>query len=137
MDENNKIKEGQVEGKKVLIADDEETVRYVVRDMLGQENTVLEAKDGEEAVNITRSQRPDLIIMDIMMPKMDGYTACYTIKKDPITKAIPVVMLTAIDQELNRKLAGQMGADGYMTKPFQLNDLRDLLGRFCPTSWGH
>ena len=134
MDENNKIKEGQVEGKKVLIADDEETVRYVVRDMLGQENTVLEAKDGEEAVNITRSQRPDLIIMDIMMPKMDGYTACYTIKKDPITKAIPVVMLTAIDQELNRKLAGQMGADGYMTKPFQLNDLRDLLGRFCPTS---
>ena len=126
-----------MEGKKVLIADDEETVRYVVRDMLGQENTVLEAKDGEEAVNITRSQRPDLIIMDIMMPKMDGYTACYTIKKDPITKAIPVVMLTAIDQELNRKLAGQMGADGYMTKPFQLNDLRDLLGRFCPTSWGH
>ncbi|MCK5576722.1 MAG: response regulator [Dehalococcoidales bacterium] len=123
-----------MEGKKVLIADDEETVRYVVRDMLGQENTVLEAKDGEEAVNITRSQRPDLIIMDIMMPKMDGYTACYTIKKDPITKAIPVVMLTAIDQELNRKLAGQMGADGYMTKPFQLNDLRDLLGRFCPTS---
>jgi CheY-like chemotaxis protein len=61
--------------------------------------------------------------MDIMMPKMDGLTACHVIKKDPATKAIPVVMVTAIGFELNIKLSQQMGATGYVTKPFSPQDL--------------
>ena len=119
-----------MEKKKVLIVDDEENVRHIVRSMLNKENFVLEAKDGEAAVDMARSHKPDMILMDIMMPKMDGYTACHTIKKDPATKAIPVVMLTALGQELNVRLSQEMGADGYITKPFSLNTLTETVERF-------
>ena len=119
-----------MENQKVLVVDDEENVRRLVRSMLGNKYIILEAKDGEEAIDIARSQRADIILMDIMMPNIDGYTACHTIKKDPVTKAIPVVMLTAIDHELNVKLSQEMGASGYITKPFSPRDLLDTIDRF-------
>jgi len=118
-----------MENKKVLIVDDEENVRRLLRSMLGNKYIVLEAKDGEVAIDIARSQRPDIILMDIMMPNIDGYTACHTIKKDPVTKTIPVVMVTAVGQELNKVLAKEMGADGYITKPFSLRDLLDTIDK--------
>jgi len=119
-----------MEKKKVLVVDDEENVRHLVRSILGKENIVLEARDGQVAVDMARRQEPDFILMDIMMPNMDGYTACHTIKKDPMTKAIPVVMLTALGQELNMKLGQEMGADGYITKPFSSKVLLDTVSRF-------
>jgi len=61
--------------------------------------------------------------MDILMPKLDGYTACRAIKTEQATKAIPVVMLTAVGYELNKKLAKEVGADGYITKPFSADEL--------------
>ena len=122
-----------MEKKKVLIVDDEENVRRLLRSMLGNKYIVLEANDGEVAIDIARSKRPDIILMDIMMPNINGYTACYTIKQDPVTKTIPVVMVTAVGQELNKKLAKEMGADGYITKPFSLQDLLDTIDR-CLTN---
>ncbi len=116
--------------KKILVVDDEENVRRLVCSMLGKENIVIEAEDGEVAVHMARSHNPDFTLMDIMMPNMDGYTACHTIKKDPATKAIPVVMLTALGHELNVKLSQEMGADGYMNKPFSHQDLLDTIDRF-------
>ena len=110
-------------GKTVLIADDEENIRRLVRNMLGEQYTVLEAQDGEVAVDIARSQKPDLILIDLMMPKMDGYTACLSIKTDQATKEIPVVILTGIGNEFNKKFAQEMGADGYITKPFSADEL--------------
>jgi two-component system alkaline phosphatase synthesis response regulator PhoP len=105
--------------KRVLIVDDEPVVRRLVRQMLSKDYNVLEAQNGEEAISIARSQKPDAILMDMLMPKMDGLTACYIIKTSRSTKAIPVVMLTAIGYELNKKLSQDvMGADGYITKPF-------------------
>ena len=84
---------------------------------------------------MTYSQRPDLVLMDILMPKIDGLTACYVIKKNQTTKAIPVVMLTALGSELNKKLGQDvMGADGYITKPFSSQDLLDTIGKFLPSS---
>jgi len=65
--------------------------------------------------------------MDVLMPNLDGYTACHEIKKDETTRVIPVVMLTGIGHELNRKLAQEMGADGYITKPFNLQDLLETV----------
>jgi len=118
-----------MENKKVLVVDDEENVRRLLRSMLGNKYIILEAKDGKVAVDIARSQRPDIILMDIMMPNMDGYTACHTIKQDPATKAIPIVMVTAVGQELNKKLAKEMGADGYITKPFSLLELLNTIER--------
>jgi CheY-like chemotaxis protein len=71
--------------------------------------------------------------MDMMMPKMDGLTACHAIKKDPATKSIPVIMVTAIGFELNIKLSQQMGATGYVTKPFTPNDLLDKIEQVLAT----
>ncbi|OGO06947.1 MAG: hypothetical protein A2Z76_03910 [Chloroflexi bacterium RBG_13_56_8b] len=118
-------------GKKILIADDEDTVRALVKKLLSKEYTVLEADNGEEAVKVAVNQKPDLILMDILMPKMDGLTACYAIKRNQATKQIPVVMLTAVDYELNRKLSQDvMGAQGYITKPFNTRALMDLITKF-------
>lgn len=116
--------------KKILIADDEPSVRQLLLRMLSNKYFVLEAGDGEEAVKLARSEQPDLVLMDLMMPKMDGYAACYAIKADPITKSIPVVMLTAIDHQLNVKLSKEIGADGYITKPFNSQELLDTIDQF-------
>ena len=112
-----------MEKEKVLVVDDEENIRRLLRSMLGNKYIVLEAKDGKAAIDIVLSQKPDIILMDIMMPNMDGYTACHTIKQDPASKMIPVIMVTAVGQELNKKLAQEMGADGYITKPFSADEL--------------
>lgn len=116
--------------KKILIVDDESSVRLLVSSMLGKDYIVIGANDGEEAIDIAHRQEPALILMDIMMPKVDGYNACYVIKNDPTTKKIPVVMLTAVGYELNRKLANRVGADGYITKPFTLQELLETINRF-------
>lgn len=120
--------------KKVLIVDDEEPIRQLVSNILAKDYTVLVAIDGEEAINMARRQKPDLILMDILMPKVDGFTACYTINQDPATRDIPVVMLTGIDYELNKKLSREIGAQGYITKPFSPEDLRATVGRFLKGS---
>jgi len=124
----------QMDKKKVLIVDDELYIRLLVSSVLDEDYTVLEASNGEEAVNITRTEKPDLILMDILMPKLDGYTACYAIKSDEATKAIPVVMLTVIGYELNKKLSQEMGADGYITKPFNLQELLDKVKQYEPAT---
>jgi len=122
------------ERKKVLVVDDEPGVRQLVSKILSREYTVVEAKDGEEAINVVRSQSPRIVIMDMMMPKMDGLTACYAIKKDPATRGIPVIMLTAIDQELNKKLSTTvMGANRYMTKPFNAQELLTTIRQLLDT----
>ncbi len=117
--------------KKVLIADDEATVRALVKRLLGKDYDILEAENGEEAVKVAVNQKPDLILMDILMPQMDGLTACYAIKRNQATKQIPVVMLTAVDYELNRKLSQDvMGAQGYITKPFDSQTLKAIIDKF-------
>jgi CheY-like chemotaxis protein len=113
--------------KKVLIVDDEPNVRRLSRTILSKNFDVVEAEDGKQAIEIANTQQPDVILMDMMMPKMDGLTACHAIKKDPATKSIPVIMVTAIGFELNIKLSQQMGATGYVTKPFTPKDLLDKI----------
>jgi two-component system alkaline phosphatase synthesis response regulator PhoP len=104
---------------KVLVVDDEEYIQHILNFSLGAEGfEVITAADGEEAVTIARSERPDIIVLDIMMPKMDGYEACKQIKGDPHTKDIPVILLTAKGREADRKLGAEAGADDYVVKPF-------------------
>jgi CheY-like chemotaxis protein len=113
----------------ILIVDDEKSVRLVVKRLLGDKHIVLEAADGSAAVDMARRYEPALILMDILMPKMSGYAALTAIRTDPVTKGIPVVMLTGLGDELDQKLAKQMGADGYITKPFNLRDLKKTIDR--------
>lgn len=127
----------QTHKKKILIVDDEPSVRRTLRKTLSKNYIVLEAEDGEEAVNMARKEKPALVLMDLMMPKMDGYTACHVIKTDPVTKVIRVVMLTVVDHELNVKLGREMGADGYITKPFRSQELLDSVNSFLPSETSH
>ncbi len=120
--------------EKILIVDDEVDIRRLVKSSLGTYYRILEASNGEQAVNITRTEKPALVLMDILMPKMDGYTACHAIKTDQATKAIPVVMLTGVGHALNRKLAQELGADGYITKPFGSRELLDIIDYLLATS---
>ena len=104
--------------KTALIVDDEPNVRRLLHTILIKNFEVFEGEDGKQAIEIANAQKPDVILMDMMMPKMDGLTACHLIKTDRATKSIPVIMVTAIGFELNIKLSQQMGASGYVTKPF-------------------
>jgi CheY-like chemotaxis protein len=119
--------------KKVLIVDDEPNVRRLSHKILSNKFDIVEAEDGIQAIDVATAQKPDVILMDMMMPKMDGLTACHVIRNDPATKSIPVIMVTAIGFELNIKLSEQMGAAGYVTKPFSPQDLLDTIEQVLAT----
>ena len=114
----------------ILVVDDEQNIRLLVRRYLSDKYAVLEATDGKEAIDMTRKHKPSLIFMDILMPNMDGYEACSKIKNDQSMKGIPVVMLTALGYELNKELAAETGADSYIIKPFTSEDLLNTIDRF-------
>ena len=114
----------------ILVVDDEQTIRLLVKRFLSDKFVVLEAIDGAEAIDMARKHKPGLVLMDIMMPNVDGYNACSMIKSDQETKKMPVVMLTSLGYELNEKLAKEVGADGYITKPFTRVKLLDIIGKF-------
>ena len=106
---------------KILICDDEELIRNVIKEYLLMENyTVYEALDGKEALEIVKNKEIDLIVMDIMMPNMDGYQAVREIKK---IKDIPCIMLSARNQEFDKLVGFDMGIDDYVTKPFSPKEL--------------
>jgi DNA-binding response OmpR family regulator len=108
-----------VNKKRILVVDDEAHIIELVRVCLEDTDyDVIEAYDGLEALNLARSEKPDLILLDVMMPKMDGYEVCRTLKAEDDTRIIPIVMLTAKGQEVDKVKGFQSGADSYMTKPF-------------------
>lgn len=104
---------------KVLVVDDEEYIQHILNFSFSAEGyQVITANDGEEAIEKAKNENPDVIVLDIMMPKMDGYEACRRLKSDPKTRNIPVILLTAKGREVDRKLGNEAGADDYMVKPF-------------------
>lgn len=105
----------------VLIVDDEKLIRDVIKEYLLLENfKVSESSNGEEALSMVKNENFDIIIMDIMMPKMDGYTACREIKK---IKDIPFIMLSARGEEYDKLIGFDLGIDDYVTKPFSPKEL--------------
>jgi len=110
--------------KKILIADDEQNIVISLEFLMKREGfEVSIANDGEEAVNMIRAQRPDLVLLDVMMPKKSGFEVCQEIKADPALQSVRILMLTAKgrDTEVTKGLA--LGADAYMTKPFSTKEL--------------
>jgi DNA-binding response OmpR family regulator len=113
-----------MEQKRILIADDEEDMVATLQFTLNQEGyQCLTAYDGQEALDKAKSENPDLIILDIMMPKMNGYKVSRLLKFDKRYKHIPIIMLTARTQEKDKKLGEETGADMYITKPFEMDAL--------------
>ena len=109
---------------KILVVDDEVYILHILDFILGAENyDVVTATNGEQALQKVREEKPDLVILDIMMPRLDGYETCRMIKNDPATKNIPVILLTAKGREVDQKLGREVGANDYMTKPFSPSKL--------------
>ncbi len=104
---------------KILVIDDEIYIVHILDFSLGMEGyDVVTALDGEQGLEKAHSEHPDLIVLDIMMPKLDGYETCKMLKADPATKAIPVILLSAKGRNVDQKVGFEVGADDYITKPF-------------------
>lgn len=103
----------------VLIADDEPHIVLSLEFLLDRAGyDTAAAADGEEALDLVRRLRPDLVLLDVMMPRRNGYAVCQAIKSDPETRAIPVIMLSAKGQEVEVQKGLALGASAYVTKPF-------------------
>jgi two-component system alkaline phosphatase synthesis response regulator PhoP len=110
--------------KKILVVDDEVDLVETIRFPLETEGfNVLVAYNGEDALNMARTENPDLILLDIMLPKLDGYKVCRLLKFDERYKNIPIIMLTARAQEKDRIIGMETGANEYITKPFDMDKL--------------
>ena len=110
---------------KILLVDDEiDTLLPLKRSLEAEDYIVVGASNGKEALIKAKTEIPDIILLDLMMPEMDGYEVCEKLKKDPMTKNIPVIMLTAKEAVRDKVKGLDIGADDYVTKPFNLNELK-------------
>jgi len=110
--------------KKILIVDDEVDLVETIRFPLEMEGyTVLVSYNGEDALNQARRESPHLILLDLMLPKLDGYKVCRLLKFDEKFKHIPILMLTAKTQQKDKSMGMETGADEYITKPFDMEEL--------------
>ena len=118
--------------KKLLIVDDDEAVLMLLQFTLaeGAKRTVLTARTGEEALEIARRERPDVILLDVVMPGMNGYQVCRELKADPKTADAIIIMLTALAQTSHRQLGEEAGADLFMTKPYSPRRLLETIDRY-------
>lgn len=109
---------------KILIVEDETNIRQLVRYNLEKEGfQVMEAPDGVQGLRTAQREKPDLVLLDLMLPGMDGLEVCRTLKGAPATSALPIIMLTAKAEEVDKIIGLELGADDYMTKPFSPREL--------------
>ena len=117
----------------ILVAEDHEPLLQAIRRILEAEGwTVLTATDGEEVLRLMEENRPDMILTDIMMPRMDGYALREAVRARPDWAAIPFIFLTAWAEQEDNQRGGQMGVTAYVVKPFEPHDLIDLVRTYLP-----
>ena len=117
----------------ILLVEDSPTVRYVVAKLLtGQGYEVITAGDGEEAVKFAQDKLPSLIILDVILPKMNGYQVCRRLKATTDTSGIPIIMLTSKGKDSDRRWGMEQGADAYLIKPFEDQALFEAVSQFVP-----
>lgn len=118
---------------RIMIVDDSPTETHVLKTILeGNGYTTLMACDGQEAIDICRREKPDLVLMDVVMPGINGFQATRTLHRDPDTSSIPIIMVTSKNQETDKEWARRQGASDYLVKPVKEGDLigkiRTVLG---------
>ena len=105
--------------RRILLADDDPSLRRLIEATLGSPDfEALQAVDGEEALRMAREQQPELLLLDVNMPKLDGFQVCQTLKSEPETSGIKVVMISARGNDVDRARGREVGADDYFIKPF-------------------
>lgn len=107
----------------LIVEDNPQTVKLVKFILEKSKYSTISAKDGEEGLQMARERKPDLIILDLMLPGIDGYQVCEALKAEPNTKEIPVIVLTALDTGVDFEKALEKKADWYITKPFEAQHL--------------
>ncbi len=116
--------------KKLLIVDDEAHIRMLIEqtleDLEDDGVQLLFAENGEQALQIIEKERPDLVFLDVMMPKMNGMEVCHKVKKELNLSDVYIILLTAKGQEVDRQKGLDMGADRYMTKPFDPDEMLEI-----------
>ncbi len=119
--------------KKILLVDDADTILMIEKMILKNDYDLVTARDGEEAITSALSERPDLILLDVVMPKMDGFEACKRIRQEPTTSCIPIIMVTTRGEEYNIETAYTSGCNDYVSKPINglelLSKVRNHLGQ--------
>lgn len=121
---------------KILIVDDEKTIRLILRRVMQKDGyEVIEANNGEECLEICQKQLADIVLLDAMMPEMDGFTCCAELKKQLGEDSPPVLMITVLDDQASVDLAFQVGATDYVTKPIHWAVLRQRVRRLLETQW--
>ena len=116
---------------RILLVDDEPNIVKMVAMRLEYEGfEVIIARDGEEAIKMAQGQEPDLIILDVMLPKLSGFEVCRWLKKDLRYQKIPIVMLTARAQESDEEFGYECGTDAYLRKPFRAQELLETIRSF-------
>ena len=109
---------------KILIVDDEQDIVELLSYNLEKEGfSIVKAYDGETALELVRSKKPDLMILDLMLPKMNGFDVCKAVRRNPETAHLPIIMLTAKGEEIDKIIGLEIGADDYITKPFSIKEL--------------
>lgn len=122
---------------KILVVDDDPDVRLLVGARLRSSGyEVVMAEDGEAAIKIFRREKPAMLLLDLGLPGLDGYQVCRTLKSDPSTREIPIIVLSAQSQQTDKDRAAELGVEGYVAKPFVpgalLSEIRTLLERRTP-----
>ncbi|MBP8980141.1 MAG: response regulator transcription factor [Syntrophobacterales bacterium] len=113
-----------MKAKKILVVDDEKDIAELIAFNLEQEGfSVFRAGGGEEAMSLIRSKEPDLVILDLMMPGLSGFDVCRLVRKNVATENLPIIMVTARGENLDKVLGLELGADDYITKPFSVREL--------------
>jgi putative two-component system response regulator len=110
--------------RKILVVDDAEINTIILVEALEDEYDVSVAMDGERALEAVVENKPDLILLDIMMPGIDGYQVCKRIKKDPATKDIPIIFVTGVGEALQRSLGFGVGCVDFLSKPFEMLEVK-------------
>lgn len=119
--------------KRILVVEDQHDNRQILRDLLGSVGyTLIEAENGEAAVALATQHKPDLILMDIQLPLMDGYEATRRIKADPALKAIPIIVITSYALSGDEAKARAAGCDAYVTKPYSPRQLLAAVRNYLP-----
>ena len=103
----------------LIVEDDPQTVKLIKFILEKEDYSTISAKDGEEGLQMAREKKPDLIVLDLMLPGIDGYRVCEILKANPVTKEIPIIVLTALDTGVDFEKALEKKADWYITKPFE------------------